>query len=245
MKSIKCLSGNQLKMIAVISMLIDHTAVVFIENRILRGSSPYQSGTTEAMAYFAGWRQIDMVMRGIGRLAFPIFCYLMVEGFLHTRDVRRYGARLLAFALLSEIPFDLAVFDRWFYPNYQNVYVTLFLGLLALIGLKKFQGEGSMWKQALTVAVCCCGAALLKSDYGAFGVFFVVLLYLLYGQVRQQTILGAIALAWEVTAPLAMIPIRMYDGTRGKRNLKWFFYIFYPAHLLILYLLCGQMMGRS
>lgn len=237
MKSIKCLSGNQLKMIAVISMLIDHTAVVFIENRILRGSSPYQTGTAEAMAYFAGWRQIDMVMRCIGRLAFPIFCYLIVEGFLHTRDVRRYGARLLAFAFLSEIPFDLAVFDRWFYPNYQNVYVTLFLGLLALIRLKKFQLEGSLWKQALTVAVCCCGAVLLKSDYGAFGVFFVVLLYLLHGQVRQQTILGAIALAWEVTAPLAMIPIRMYDGTRGKRNWKWFFYAFYPSHLLILYLL--------
>ena len=83
--------------------------------------------------------------------------------------------------------------------------------------------------------VACCGAAhLLRTDYDAFGVFFIVLLYLCRNQIWMQTIIGSIALLWEVTAPLAFIPIRLYNGTRGKKNLKWFFYLFYPVHLLVL-----------
>lgn len=225
-KPVKCLNGNALKMIAVITMLIDHTAVVLIENSLL-----LQRGSAEAQAM---WSVVDKVMRGVGRVAFPIFCYLLVEGFLHTRSVRKYALRLLIFAFISEVPFDLAVVDTWFCPQYQNVYVTLFLGLLAIAGLRRFQEEDSLWKQGLVVAVCCGAAWLLKSDYGAFGVFFICMLFLLYDDPWRQTILGSISLLWEPAAVLAFIPIRMYDGTRGKGSWKWFFYVFYPAHLMAL-----------
>lgn len=112
------MSGTTLKWIAVISMLIDHTAEVLIN---------HNAALTDPI-----WAQIYVLMRGIGRIAFPIYAFLLVEGFLHTRDVKKYLARMLTFAVVSEIPFDLAVFHTPFYWGYQNVFFTLFLGLLAL-----------------------------------------------------------------------------------------------------------------
>lgn len=233
--SFQILSGNALKMIAVITMLIDHAAVVFIENGILGGPFYYDFNAIWASPYLTMWWRVDKVMRSMGRLAFPIFCYLIVEGFLHTRDVKKYAARLLAFAFLSEIPFDLAAFGTWFYPYHQNVYFTLLLGLLAIAGISRSQEEKNYWKQILFIIACCSCAGFLKTDYGAFGVFFIILLYLSRSRKVIQTVAGSIALLEDaVAAPLAFVPIRMYNGTRGKKNWKWFFYVFYPAHLLIL-----------
>ena len=228
----KCLNSNGLKWVAIITMLLDHGAVVLIENRILGG--PFHLMAAQTSPYIAMWWKVDLVLRFIGRLAFPIFSYQIVEGFLHTRDIKKYGRRLLVFAFISEIPFDLAVFDTWFYPQYQNVYITLFLGLAAIWAVHRYEEEGSLWKQALAVGVCCSLAQLIKADYGAFGVFFVVLLYYCRNRTGMQTVLGCAALAWEVAAPLAFIPIRMYNGRRGDKRWQWFFYIFYPAHLLAL-----------
>lgn len=106
------LSGTTLKWIAVISMLIDHTAEVLIN---------HNAALTDPI-----WAQIYVLMRGIGRIAFPIYAFLLVEGFLHTRDVKKYLARMLTFAVVSEIPFDLAVFHTPFYWGYQNVFLRCF-----------------------------------------------------------------------------------------------------------------------
>lgn len=228
----QCLSSNELKIIAVISMMIDHGAVVLIENRILGG--PFYFISSDTSEYIAVWWRINSVLRFIGRLAFPIFCYQIVEGFFHTKNVNKYAERLLIFAIISEVPFDLAVFNTWFYPQYQNVYITLFFGLLAIAAIHKFESEGELWKEVLAIVLCCGCAEITKSDYGAYGVVFIILLYLFRRNIRLQTIVGCMALLWEVTAPLAFIPIRMYNGERGNKNWKWFFYIFYPAHLLIL-----------
>lgn len=222
----KRLSGNGLKLIAIFTMVMDHVGAAVIEQ--IKTINPALSSEAQMM-----WWKIDIVLRLIGRLAFPIFCFLIVEGFLHTRNVKKYVIRLLVFSLISEIPFDLAMFNTWFYPEYQNVYVTLVLGLLALIGISKY--HTSTWKQALVVLAACGSAALLHTDYGAFGVIFIVLLYLLRYDQKNQTILGCISICWEVTAPLSFIPIRMYNGSRGKWNLKYFFYAFYPVHLLMLW----------
>jgi len=229
--SFRCLNSNALKMIAILTMFIDHGAVALIENRILGGPFNFISG--QASDYIAMWWNVDMVLRLMGRLAFPIFCFQVVEGFLHTRDVKKYAGRLLLFALISEIPFDLAIFNTWFYPQYQNVYITLFFGLLAIAAVNRFETEGSLWKQAAAMALCCGLAQLLKADYGAFGVFFILLLYYCRRNIRMQTVLGCLALLWEVTAPLAFIPIRMYNGERGDKKWQWFFYVCYPAHLLV------------
>ena len=214
------MSGTALKWIAVISMLIDHTAEVLMN---------HNAALTEPI-----WAQIYVLMRGIGRIAFPIYAFLLVEGFLHTRDVKKYLTRMFLFAVVSEIPFDLAVFHTPFYWGYQNVFFSLFLGLLALAGIR--WGTG-LWKQALALIMCVGAAQLINCDYGAFGVFFIVLLYMTRYDKKTQTVLGALSLVWELPGILAFIPIRLYNGTRGRCGNKYFFYAFYPAHLLILWMI--------
>lgn len=226
----KVLSGNGLKLIAIVTMLIDHVGGMIIEPGIIM---KYDASTILSPPGLVRWMQIDMALRMIGRVAFPIFCFLIVEGFLHTKDVKKYAFRLLAFCFISEIPFNLGLSGMVFNAQYQNVYFTLFLGLLALIGIRRFQA--SVWKQALVMVACCGAAMLLRTDYNAFGVFFIVLLYLLRDNKKMQTILGCIGVSWEITAPLAFIPINMYNGTRGTWNLKYLFYVFYPVHILVLW----------
>jgi hypothetical protein len=138
------ISGSTLKLIAIITMLIDHTAAVVLEKIIVAGES------SNTIAYDSVLYFIYVLMRMIGRLAFPIFCFLLVEGFLHTRSVRKYAIRLAAFALISEIPFDLALFGEPFYFNYQNVFFTLLIGLLVMIGFK-FISEKAADKKWLTI----------------------------------------------------------------------------------------------
>ena len=229
------ISGNTLKIIACTAMLIDHIGAAIIEMGLLGMGDNPDPAVILSTPYGQKWFLIDWVMRMIGRIAFPIFCFLLVEGFLHTRNVKKYILRVGAFALISEIPFNLAFRDSVFAPEYQNVYVTLLLGLLVLTALKQFEDCG--WKKAVSIAAGCGLAVLFRTDYDAFGVAFIVLLYLLRDKKVWQTAAGCIACAWELTAPLAFIPIRLYRGERGKLRLKYFFYWFYPVHILILYLL--------
>jgi len=231
----QCLSGNALKLIAIAAMVIDHIGAVLIENGILGGPFSFDFAAIQASASLSFWWNVDQVLRAVGRIAFPIFAFLLVEGFLHTRDRKKYGLRLLLFGLVSEIPFDLAVYHVPFYWGYQNIYFTLFLGLVAMTGVQKYEQEGSMLKQAAVLLACCFGAVLLHTDYDSFGVILIVLLYMTRKNPRTQTLFGVLILMWEATAALAFIPIRMYNKTRGTWNLKYLFYAFYPVHLLILW----------
>ena len=229
----KGISGNALKMIAAAAMLTDHAGAVLIEVGIL-GPALFMD-SAEVPDALLPWLLADALLRLVGRIAFPIFCYLLAEGFCHTRNAGKYALRLLVFAVLSEIPFDLALFDTWFYPGYQSVYVTLLLGLLLLMTLKRIGDGGAPWKKIAAVVGFGAAAQLLKCDYGAFGTTLIALFYFTRKNRRMQTICACLALIWEVTAPLAMIPIRMYNGTRGKARLKYGFYAFYPLHLLVLW----------
>ena len=126
------LSGTALKRIACLSMLIDHIGAALLENGLFRQNAVWQGGV-----------RLDFVMRMAGRLAFPIYCFLLVEGFVHTHDFRKYALRMLGFALLSEFPFDWAFFSGVWW-GHQNVYFTLLLGLLAMKALDTFRtGEGT------------------------------------------------------------------------------------------------------
>lgn len=233
----RCLNSNGLKLIAVLTMLADHIGVALIENYILGGPFDLNFEAIQASQRLSMWWNINMVLRFVGRLAFPIFCFQIVEGAVHTGNVRKYAGRLLVFAFVSEIPFDMAAFNTWFYPQYQNVYFTLFLGLTAIAGIRMFEKERFRWKAALVIAACCFTAHVLSVDYGVFGVCFIILLYVLRGNTRMQTVMGCLLMSWELTAPLAFIPIRMYNGARGDKRWQWFFYVFYPAHLLALALI--------
>lgn len=227
------ISGSTLKWIAIITMAADHIGASLLEGFVLNawGGSPLGDS-------FAGrWNEIfaaDMVFRFIGRPAFPIFCFLLVEGFLHTHDVKKYAFRLGVFALVSEIPFDLAFHMKPFHWGYQNVFFTLLAGLLSIWFIRAHKDTVSA-----RIGGILGGAALtelLHTDYGAFGVVLVVLLYLLRDRKTMQCIWGALICIWELTAPLAFLLIYFYNGERGKQP-RWFFYWFYPAHLLLYYII--------
>lgn len=216
-------SGTTLKYIACGTMLLDHIGASCIESRYsYYTAAPYALVT------------LDLVLRLIGRLAFPIFCFLLVEGFLHTHSLRQYAGRMLAFALVSELPFDLAFFHTLIYRGHQNVYWTLFFGLCALGCLRHF-GERSAPGifSALALAVL---AELLRTDYGAIGVLLIVVLYITRASRPLQCLFGAVAVCYELPAPLAFLPVSLYNGQRGRcsRAGQWAFYLFYPAHLALL-----------
>ena len=229
------ISGSMLKWVAVLIMAIDHAGAGLLEAYVMNawGSSPLGS------AFLEKWDEllmVDQVIRTIGRPAFPIFCFLLVQGFVHTRNVKKYAVRLGIFALASEIPFDLALRVTPFYWKHQNVFFTLLIGLLAVWFMKSFNNR--LWARVSGLLAGAALAELLGTDYGAFGIALIVLLYLLQDKRAWQCILGAICCAWETTAPLAFILIWFYNGKRGRQP-RWFFYWFYPVHLL-LYALVGM-----
>ncbi|MCD8395924.1 MAG: conjugal transfer protein TraX [Lachnospiraceae bacterium] len=226
------ISGSTLKLIAIITMFIDHTGATVI--RSLSSLSASASNTALRSAWIRGYN----LSRDIGRLAFPIFCFLLVEGFVHTRNPRKYAGRLFVFALISEIPFDIALKGSWFYPDKQNVYFTLLIGLLVLMGIRWITDDGKrpILLSVLPIALGMFVALKIDTDYNYKGVFLIAVLYLTRQVRLYQCIGGAAAIAWELPAPLAFIPIWFYNGKRGI-SLKYFFYWFYPVHLMLLYVI--------
>lgn len=223
------ISGSTLKLIAIISMLIDHTGAI-----VLRAIQRLPS-VAEVPENRILWQNIYACSRDIGRLAFPIFCFLIVEGFLHTRNAKKYAGRLFLFALVSELPFDFALKGSWFYPDKQNVYFTLLIGLLVIIGIARITQNGTKYL-FLSVLPLLAGmylARIIDTDYNYKGVFLIAVLYLLRYSRLYQCIGGAISVTWELPAPLAFLPVYLYNGKRGL-SMKYFFYWFYPVHLLVL-----------
>ena len=229
------LSGGDLKTIAVISMTIDHFGSAILK--------PLRTITLDRYQYMHNTVcSLYPICRDIGRLAFPIFCFLLVEGFLHTRNVKKYAFRRFLFALISELPFDYAFSNQLIRNAHQNVYFTLLIGLLVMMGMSVFEYRqsitrfGNYFNLLMQIAIAAGGlwlAAFLHTDYNYKGIFLIIVLYSLRLDRKLQAIFGAITISWEAVAPLAFIPIWFYNGERG-RQLKYFFYWFYPVHLLIL-----------
>lgn len=173
-------------------------------------------------------------MRAIGRMAFPIFAFLIVEGYHHTRNRRKYGVNLLLFALLSEVPYNLVHTDHLFW-RIQNVFFTLLIGYLAICVYERYKDDG---KRLGFYMLGIAGLTLLcRSDYGLTGVGLILMLHLLRSNMVLSALLGTAMLAkW--FASLAFVPIWLYNGERGfirGRFLKYCFYAFYPVHLLVLW----------
>lgn len=200
----------------------------------------------------------------IGRIAFPIFAFMLVEGYFHTRNLKKYVLRLLIFAILSELPFNLAIGSRWFYPIHQNV-LWSFLLSIGLIHLnEKARAKGKLWLQIITVLTTTLFGALLglitMLDYYHAGVLTVLVFYFLR-QRKWWSFLGQLICLWYINvqmlgglgyelqlwghnfflsqqsfALLALIPIWLYRGKQGPHNkfLQYTYYAFYPVHLLIL-----------
>ena len=193
--------------------------------------------------------------RCIGRPAFPLYCFLLVQGFRHTRDLRAYARRLLLLACVSEIPFDLAVNlstnsilkGHVLEFTSQNVFFTLAIGMIVLTvleGLRVLQID-TILKTILIVGVTALGAALayaLHTDYGAIGVLAICAAYGFRNQKKElQMAVPCIVLSVLNMSELCALAdagiVHFYNGKRGLK-LKWVFYIFYPLHLLILAGIC-------
>lgn len=203
-------------------------------------------------------------LTAVGRLAFPIFAFMLAEGFRRTRNVKRYALRLLVLALLSEIPFDLMYGATVFYPFHQNVIWTFLIALLCMWAISSVHRHG---KFLPTVLICLITATagylagrLLMTDYGGEGVLTVLLFYLFPSETWRQKLcqtlgmigLNCILLASLVVpvslfghmlelpeqglALLALIPIWLYNGKQGchSRCTRLVCYGFYPVHMLIL-----------
>lgn len=228
-------TAKHLKIIAIITMLLSHLG---------------QSG----LLYDLGSQYYELadIFVFIGRIAMPIFCFFTIQAVLLTKSFKNYILRMFVFAFISEIPFDLALFAR---PSlaYQNVIFTLIFGALTIYGIQyigrsKYNSLIKIFLMIICIFIGLFLAELLNTDYGMHGVLAILLLYI----GRDSKILTAISLflaflfefeVWGMVIPqtygfvyLSIPLIMLYNGKRGNQN-KWAFYIFYPAHLLVIYLL--------
>lgn len=231
------LSATSLRLIAMGCMLLDHAWATVIPGNL--------------------W------MTCLGRIAFPIFAYQITEGYRHTRDFRKYSLRLLLFAFLTEIPFNLMISGSPLFPFHQNVMFTLLLGLLAIRQLELLRshpGAGKALTGCANLVLILLGSVILFPDYGILGVLTLVCFHLFRGSPLErlwqlgfmaaihifgyegQTIPlfgGAFQFPLQGFAVFALIPIWLYDGARGRggKVFQYAAYLFYPVHMMILYLL--------
>lgn len=233
------LTSNMLRGIAVVLMLSDHIWATYMS--------------------FGNW------MTYIGRMAFPIFAFQIAEGFIHTSNLKKYIFRLLGFALVTEIPFNLFYSSRAFNPYHQNVLFTLLLGLLAITVIdksRKCKEKRDRLKYVVALTLICLASTIGFVDYGFWGMIMVVMFYILRdfpfawlaqlvamvminvvmfeGLVMPVEILGkAFEIPTQSFAVFALIPIWLYGGKKGKSNklMQYGFYAFYPVHMLVLYLI--------
>jgi hypothetical protein len=203
----------------------------------------------------------------VGRLAFPIYAFMLVEGYFHTRNLKKYVLRLLVFAMISEIPFDLAMGSTWFYPIHQNVLWSFLISLGLIHWNEKARAKGKLWRRILvgvaTVAIGYIVGLVTMVDYYHAGILMVLIFYFFRGR-KWWCFLGQLLCLWYVNleilggfgyelvifgrnvfltrqglALLALIPIWLYRGKQGyhSKPFQYLNYAFYPLHLLILALI--------
>lgn len=245
-----------LKNMAYFTMLIDHVFAILFLN--------YMRIHTVNGAWDPQLERIYRAGRAVGRISFVLFAYLVVEGFVHTRSRMKYVLRLLLFALLSEIPFDLAFSGKTIDWSGQNVYWTLLLGIL-LLALWEHLGEyvdGVCWiGRILALAAGGAAAFFVAADYRFMGILLIFTFYATRGRSGELQALaagcvmffgtwgsnclryaGSYSAAYlfrfslrEMYGLLAFGLIFFYNGKKGRQFPKPFYYLFYPVHLLALY----------
>ncbi|MDD2447133.1 MAG: TraX family protein [Tissierellia bacterium] len=208
-----------LKIIALISMMIDHYGAIFHDN-------------------------ID-IYRIIGRIAFPIYCFLLVEGYLHTKDVKKYAIRLLIFALISEIPFDLAFYGMLSFYH-QNVFFTLFIGLVTIHLLDN--PNKYKYRKGLIYLFATILSIIAGVDYSFMGLIYILAFYYTkdFNKTKRFIIIALILFLTNLLSHpiqqfslLALPILYIYNGELGPKNkvLQILFYAAYPIHLIIYYFL--------
>ncbi len=260
--------ANFLKIFAALTMLIDHIAVTLVYANLAKEPGYWNILTSEdsnewmislVPDNYKNLCSIYFILRRVGRIAFPLFAFLLVEGFIHTSNYKRYLTRVGICALAAEIPFNLVVTTAsGLYTNldgvktsifcwqYQNTVFTFFIGLLMLLGMRYFEAKDAtpkaafrqMLGQIACVVVAGLVSVLLRTDYNFFGILAIAVFYIFRHSKKMMILLGCLVfLQYDIACLMAFIPIYMYNGIEvPARKLKYFFYIFYPAHLLVLFL---------
>ena len=199
-------SSYDIRIVAIMTMLLDHVGL------LLAGTVFYYP------------------LRMIGRIAFPLFCFLLVEGYIHTKDLHRYMLRLFVCAVVSQVPSSL-----FLNTGRLNVMYELFIGLICLYLVDRQSSYGIIAFVGLLVA---CGASC-GAEYGLYGIALIVAMYYFRGSpVNRFWFCGilCILMSWEYygAAALSMAVIWCYDGNVGKRMNRWLQYAIYPLHMILL-----------
>ena len=222
----KCLSNFDLKLIAIITMTIDHIGVVF--------GTPFYN-----------------LLRAVGRLSFPIFAFLLTEGYVHTKSFSKYFLRLLVLALISEVIYDYVFFGSFIYIGANNIFFTLALGLLTLFLLDKSKGLINRYFKdkvdlfiilpityLLIVVIMGLMGEFLNFSYGMLGILVISFFYLFkdnFPLVVISVSLSTLILGegMQYFSLFSLILIYFYNQKLGKKS-KLFFYLYYPLHILVL-----------
>lgn len=214
-------NAYHLKMIALITMFLDHFARIIYPDLY--------------------------ILKVVGRLAFILYAFLLVEGFTHTKSSKHYFFRLLIFALLSEIPNDLAFGGQWFDTSRQNIFFTLLGGLSGLMVIDSNKISSDV--KILLIVALVTAANLFHFDYYYLGVLQVVCFYVFRTNVLKQFLTVGILnlfymfrISTQSAAILGLLPIYLYNGERGKKT-GILFYIFYPAHLFVFWIIKRYFVG--
>lgn len=205
-----------IKLIAIITMVIDHIGLFFFPNII--------------------------ELRMIGRLSFPLFAWLIANGAYYTHNIKKYLMRILLLAFVSQIPYTLA--NRHADPSFSNLNIlfTLSLGLLAITVISKYKNK-PLW--LLSVILCAAAADMLRTDYGVFGVLSIVAFYLFFNNMKylilSQALIFLLPMKYlfgpvESLGLFSLIFIMLYNKKEGPKT-KYLFYIFYPLQYLVIYLI--------
>lgn len=242
-------SSFALKRVAVASMVIDHIGSFLLRAMMapyrVDGMLVVNQDSPAILRQLMLWRELCDIL---GAIAFPIFCFLVVEGFLHTRDRLRYGRQMLWFALLSEIPYTLAHYQTFFSYRLQNVMFTLACAILTLLLVSKAEERWAAEKPVrwgIIAAITAAGmvvAYLIRGEYVFLGVLAVTLVYLLRGKGKLRVAGLAPLLVASPWTALAVPLLLLYNGRRGEGS-KWFFYFFYPVHFLVFAALAAAIAG--
>ncbi|MCD8146476.1 MAG: conjugal transfer protein TraX [Clostridiales bacterium] len=233
-------TGTKLKVYACITMLFYTIGVAVVQNGLIHVNQYSSEELSQALSgdshlmVLSGWAS---VLQLIGGLAVPVFAFLLVEGFVHTSSVKNYLLRLLAFAVLSEVPYDLAMNGVLWDTGSQNTLFTLAVCLVMLYGLRLLeQRPGLGWKlfQVLVVLAAAVWCNLLRLGCGLCMVLVCAIFYKLYDRKGVRLLLGCAVSVMYVTGPFSGYLLWNYCGERGWDKNKYLFYVFYPLHLLVL-----------
>lgn len=234
------ITADGLKLFGCIVMLIQSTGVAVVQNGLIHLEQYTKEGLSQAMAgdsRLMALAGLGSIMQMIGGMAVPVFAFLLVEGFRNTSSYRKYLLTMIVAALVSELPYDLAVSGKLFDLTSQNALVSMCICLIMLKCLDLFRetkGAVGVFIKLLILVAAIVWVSICRGEFGLCLVLLTAVFEIFYTRNVLKTFLGAVISLMYITGPLSFYGLWCYTGERKDRINKYVFYIFYPMHLLVL-----------